>query len=170
MLAHQLPVLPAFDQFWQELPGVFDWLHGVAEKISRPSLQVETRGAGAMDETWRPPPMSHAWHAAIPFEIIRFAAANRLCVDLTYQGTRRLIEPYSLRRTKDGNLLLYAVKHETGEPRSYRVDRIQGAVATQVSFIPRYLIELTPSGVIVAAPAARQSSSRAAPEFSRFRD
>ena len=91
--------------------------------------------------------MSHAWHAAIPLEIIRFAAANRLCVDLTYESTRRLIEPYSLRRTQDGNLLLYAVKHETGEPRSYRVDRIQDAKATQVSFMPRYLIELTPSKV-----------------------
>ncbi|MGO9445702.1 MAG: nucleotidyl transferase AbiEii/AbiGii toxin family protein [Thiobacillaceae bacterium] len=162
MLAHQLPVLPAFDQFWQELPGVFDWLHGVAEKIARPSLQVQTPGAGAVDETWRPPSMSYAWHAPIPFEIIRFAAANRLCVDLTYQGTRRLIEPYSLRRTQDGNLLLYAVKHETGESRSYRVDRIQGAEATQVSFIPQYLIELTPSGVITAPPV----SSRAATNFS----
>ena len=147
MLAHQLPALPAFDQFWKELPGVFDWLHGGAEKIARPSLQMHTPGAGIVDEAWRPPSMSHAWHAAIPLEIIRFAAANRLCVDLTYKGTRRLIEPYSLRRTQDGNLLLYAVKHETGEPRFYRVDRIQRAEATQVSFTPQYLIELTPSKV-----------------------
>lgn len=154
MLAHQLPVLPAFEQFWQELPGVFNWLLGVAERITKPALQVQTRGAGAIDEAWRPPSMSHAWHVAIPFEVIRFAAANRLCVNLSYQGTQRLIEPYSLRRTQDGNLLLYAVKHETGEPRSYRVDRIQGAEATQVSFIPRYLIELTPSGVISAPPVA----------------
>jgi len=169
MLAHQLPVLPAFEQFWQELPGVFDWLHGVAEKIARPSLQMYTPGVGAVDETWRPPSMSHAWHAAIPFEIIRFAAANRLCVDLTYQGTRRLIEPYSLRRTQDGNLLLYAVKHETGEPRSYRVDRIQGAEATQVSFIPRYLIELTPSGVISVPPVSRRAATNFSPRISRPR-
>ena len=147
MLAHQLPVLPPFEQFWQELPNVFDWLHGVTEKIARQPLQMHSPGAGAVDETWRPPSMSQAWNTATPFEIIRFSAANRLCVDLTYQGSRRLIEPYSLRRTQDGNLLLYAVKHQTGEPRSYRVDRIQGAEATQVSFVPRYLIELTPAGV-----------------------
>ena len=29
-------------------------------------------------------------------EIIRFAAANHLCVDLEYQGSVRRIEPYSL--------------------------------------------------------------------------
>lgn len=157
MLAHQLPVLPPFEQFWQELPGVFDWLHGVAEKTIKSSIQVSSYGAGAVDEAWRPPSMSQAWHTATPFEIIRFAAANRLCVDLTYQGSRRLIEPYSLRRTQDGNLLLYAVKHETGEPRSYRVDRIQGAEATQVSFIPRYLIELTPAGMISAPPVSNRA-------------
>lgn len=145
MLAHQLPALPPFEQFWQELPNVFDWLHGVAEKATKLSIYVATTGTDEVDETWRPPPMSHAWHTATPFEIIRFAAANRLCVDLTYQNSRRLIEPYSLRRTQDGSLLLYAVKYQTGEPRSYRIDKIQGAVATQVSFVPRYLIELTPA-------------------------
>lgn len=172
MLAHQLPVLPAFEQFWQELPGVFDWLHGVAEKIAKPSLQVPTHGAGAMDEAWRPPSMSHAWHAAIPFEIIRFAAANRLCVNLEYRDengrvSKRLIEPYSLRRTQEGNLLLYAVKHETGESRSYRVDRIQGAEATQVSFTPRYLIELTPAGVLSAPSVATRSAGSALPRLGR---
>lgn len=167
MLAHQLPVLPPFEQFWQELPGVFDWLHGVTEKAIKSSIQVS--GAGAVDEAWRPPAMSQAWHTATPFEIIRFAAANRLCVDLTYQGSRRLIEPYSLRRTQDGNLLLYAVKHETGEPRSYRVDRIQGAEATQVSFIPRYLIELTPAGMISAPPVSNRAIVDFAPKVSRPR-
>ena len=133
------------EQFWQELPNLFDWLHGVMEKIARQPLQMHAAGAGAVDETWRPPSMSQAWNTATPFGIIRFAAANRLCVDLTYQGSRRLIEPYSLQRTQDGDLLLYAGKHQTGAPRSYRVDRIQGAEATQVSFVPRYLIELTPA-------------------------
>jgi predicted DNA-binding transcriptional regulator YafY len=92
--------------------------------------------------------MIHAWHAAVPLEVIRFAAANRLCIDLEYDGTRRLIEAYSLRRTMDGNLLLFAVKHETGELRSYRVDRIQGATVSQTPFFPRYVIELTPMGPV----------------------
>lgn len=155
MLGHQLPALPPFEQSWQELPALFGWLHGVVEKVVRPAIQVGGVGAVAVDDAWRPPPMVQAWHTSTPLEIIRFAAANRLCIDLSYQSSHRLIEPYSLRRTKEGNLLLYAVKHQTGEARSYRVDRIQGAQATQTSFAPRYVVELTPVGPMFASPTTR---------------
>ncbi len=140
MLGHQLPMLPPFDQFWKELPAIFGWLYRAVEKAAPSPMPL--MGA-SVDETWSPPSMAYAWHSAAPLEVIRFAAANRLCVDLTYAGTRRLIEPYSLRRTRDGNLLLYAVKHATAEDRSYRVDRIQGTSVTQTPFEPRYAIELT---------------------------
>jgi len=92
--------------------------------------------------------MAQAWHTEVPLEKIRFAAANRLCVNLYYKGTHRLIEPYSVRRSKAGDLLLFAIKHNTNEPRSYRVDRIQGAEITNTAFIPKYTIELTPSGQV----------------------
>lgn len=155
MLAHQLPALPPFAQFWDELPAVFDWLHGVMELAApRP---IPAMG-GVMDETWHPPAMVQAWHANVPLEIIRFAAANHLCVNLAYQGSQRLIEPYSLRRTQEGNLLLHAVRHQTGEPRSYRVDRIQGAEATQEPFIPRYAIEFSASGPLSTPASARRST------------
>jgi len=147
MLGHQLPKLPPFEQFWQELPAVFDWLHGRQEKAVRPSIQVPT---AAIDKAWRPPSMALAWHVPVPLEAIRFAAANRLCVELTYQGSSRLIEPYSLRRSREGNLLLFAVKHDTGEDRSYRVDRIQKAQISEIPFTPRYAVELTPLGPIEA--------------------
>jgi hypothetical protein len=153
MLGHQLPMLPPFEQFWNELPVIFEWLYRAVEKAA-PS-PIPLMGA-ALDETWRPPPMAYAWHTTIPLEIIRFAAANRLCVDLTYDGTQRTIEPYSLRRTRDGNLLLYAVKHATGEDRSYRVDRIQGASVTKIPFTPRYMVELTASSPISIQPTIRR--------------
>jgi predicted nucleotidyltransferase component of viral defense system len=141
MLRHQLPALPPFEHFWAEVPAVLDWLGGSVEKGVLPS--IETMDIG-VDEAWVPPAMVQAWGASVPLEVIRFAAANRLCIDLAYQGTRRLIEPYSLRRTRDGNLLLYAVEHETGQIRSYRVDRIQGAEASNKPFVPRHKVELTP--------------------------
>ncbi|MFV1984350.1 MAG: WYL domain-containing protein [Thiohalomonadales bacterium] len=94
--------------------------------------------------------MAQAWHTGVPLEIIRFAAANRLCIELEYDNSHRIIEPYSLRKTKDGNILLYAVRHEDGLPRSYRIDRIQGATATKVTFMPRYAIELTVYGPLHA--------------------
>jgi len=166
MLGHQLPTLPPFAQAWDEIPKLFDWLAGTVEKPIRPLMQTGGAGGTEIDESWRPPAMATAWGTSTPLESIRFAAANRLCVDLAYQNSRRLIEPYSLRRSKDGNLLLYAAKHETGEPRAYRVDRIEGARTTQTSFVPRYVVELTPSGPISARPLARQAVSSRLPRVS----
>jgi predicted nucleotidyltransferase component of viral defense system len=152
MLAHQLPMLPPFEQFWDELPKIFNWLYGKVEKEVQsliPSIGIQ------IDDRWRAPIMATAWHTKVPFEIIRYAGANRLCVDLQYQGSKRLIEPYSLRRSRDGNLLLYAVKHLSGEPRSYRADRIEGATVTDKPFIPRFTVELSESGPISAPPISR---------------
>jgi len=72
MLAHQLPVLPSFDQFWAELPAVLDWLHNVAEKPVLAGIKIRE----AIDESWLPPSMVHAWHAPVPLESVRFAAAT----------------------------------------------------------------------------------------------
>ena len=156
MLAHQLPVLPPFEQFWNELPVVFDWLYGRIEKEIKTAIPA---GRITLDEQWRAPVMATAWRTSIPLEAIRYAGANRLCVDLRYQGSDRLIEPYSLRRSQEGNLLLYAVKQQTGELRSYRVDRIQGATVTETPFLPRYTIELSESGPLSAPPVSKNYES-----------
>ena len=156
MLAHQLPVLPDLEQFWNEIPNVFRWLHGEVERPSLGSAPI----IGSLDNTWQPPAMVHAWHANVPLESVRFAAANRLCVNLRYLNSWRLIEPYSLRRSMDGNLLLCAVKHETGESRTYRVDQIQGIEVSKTTFNPRYHIELTPTGPLAAPPVQRHAAPR----------
>jgi len=57
MLGYQVPVLPPFEQFWQELPEVFDWLYRAVEKaaltampvgrqVIRYSLAAASHGAG----------------------------------------------------------------------------------------------------------------------------
>lgn len=155
MLAHQLPVLPPFDQFWDELPQVFDWLYEVAEKPTYAAMQTRE----AIDENWQPPAMVQAWHVAVPLESVRFAAANRLCVNLQYKNSWRLIEPYSLRRSSAGNLLLCAVRHEDGEVRSYRVDQIQGVEVSTTPFVPKYPVELTPAGSLHAPEIQRRAIS-----------
>jgi WYL domain len=91
-------------------------------------------------------PMSLPVRARSTLEIIRFAAANHLCVDLTYDGSVRRIEAYLLRQTNDGKFLLYAIRSDSGAHRSYRVDRMQGAAVTSQVFSPRYLVELTSTG------------------------
>jgi predicted nucleotidyltransferase component of viral defense system len=156
MLAHQLPRLPPLAQFFDELPRVFSWLF---EAVSRP-VMAPVPIAADEDAAWRPPAMVTSWGFTVPLEIIRFAAANHLCVDLSYQGSHRLIEPYSLRQTRGGNIVLHAIRNDSGEHRSYRVDRIEGASATATSFTPRYAIELTTAGPLsIPSTASRATSS-----------
>ena len=154
MLGHQLPALPPFEQFWGELPALFDWLEGIAE------TELPAAIALAADEEpgWSPPPTVWTWGAAVPLETVRFAAANRLCVELGYQRRVRVIEPYSLRRSRDGHLLLHAVKADTREHRSYRVDRMESVRVTTRPFRPVYAIEFASVGPLSAPSTARRST------------
>ena len=143
MLGHQLPVLPPVADFWAALPEVFSWIMGGEETPQRTQIAPSS---GEITIRSRVLPVAVPHRARAPLEIIRFAAANRLCVDLVYDGSTRRIEPYSLRQTADGNFVLHAIRRESGEHRSYRVDRMQGAYVVGESFAPRYLVELTSEG------------------------
>ena len=162
MLGHQLQVLPPFEQFWEDLPKIFSWLEGkyISEKAEK--IPAGKTIEKQEDFTWSPPPTIWKWGVGVPLESIRFAAVNHLCVELGYRGDMRIIEPYSLRRTKDGNLILHAIKTATEESRSYRVDRIESIKVTTKTFQPRYAIEFSASGTIHAPDTERKS------EFSSY--
>ena len=149
MLAHQLPALPDLEAYWQSLSNFFDWLEG------RRAEEAPTLGAITQsDAVYRPQygKLGLRTQSGNSLEIIRFAAGNRLCVDLDYtdqQGRRRsrIIEPYSLRRAGNGNILLYAVRAENGQIRSYNINQINDASITNQVFVPRYEVELSPDGL-----------------------
>jgi len=149
MLAHQLQALPPFEPFWDELPGLFAWLDGAEVGAALPAYPVAIND----DQSWTPPPTIWTWGAGVPLESIRFAAANRLCVELGYQGSVRTIEPYSLRRSRDGHLLLHAIRADSREHRSYRVDGITSVRATNRPFRPVYAVEFAAAGPMFAAPS-----------------
>jgi predicted nucleotidyltransferase component of viral defense system len=168
MLTHQLPSLPPVEAFWSELPALFVWIEG-GRQPAIPAAFPLTRGDVVIRSpagTLSIPGMA----STAPLEVIRFAASNRLCVELDYmdeEGRRsvRIIEPYSLRRTQAGDIVLHGVRADNQLHRSYRVDRIRGASTTQRTFTPRYAVELTPTGPISVPPvtyAPRVSSPRAA--------
>lgn len=181
MLAHQLPRLPDLDTYWNSLPGFFRWLEG-RDTRERPRL-----AAIPGDEQVYQPAYGHLGLRTLngnSLEIIRFAAGNRLCVNLDYtdnNGRRssRVIEPYSLRQAQNGNVLLYAVRAEDGQIRAYKITQINDVSITNKVFVPRYQVELSPSGILMpitqtassmrlglptrrkgVSPAIRQSSSR----------
>ena len=141
MLGHQLPrPLPPFAGFWSDLDDVFRWLTGTLQIESLPRASL-----GDLDPAWQVPQAITSWRRGIPLELLRYAGVNRLKVDIDYraengrQGPRR-VEPYSLRRTRDGNLVLFEV-NDRRQLRSYRVDRIVGIKPTTDPFTPTYRVE-----------------------------
>jgi predicted nucleotidyltransferase component of viral defense system len=139
MLGHQLPTLPPVGEFVTALDDLFGWLKGEGGV----ELEPVPAGREAVEEEWVAPPTISRWPGGAPLEKIRFAGANNLLVELRYRGSTRLIEPYALRRSRAGNLLVYAIKAGSGALRAYRVDRIEGAVVTQTPYIPRFANELS---------------------------
>lgn len=140
MLGHQLPFLPSFDDFWSQLDDVFSWLEG-----SRPLPQLaEIQPTESVTE-WRPARHMTSWQEGSAIELIRFAGANRLKVTIDYHPRQgrigpRTVEPYSLRYSQQGNLLVMVV-NDRGLIRSYRADRILAVRVEPESFAPRYLVE-----------------------------
>jgi predicted nucleotidyltransferase component of viral defense system len=148
MLDHQLPALLPVSTFWDELPEIFAWLAGGVASVL-PAMPIGSADAVIRNRTVQ---LSTGARGQSLIDLIRFAATNRLLVEIDYvdkQGVRstREIEAYSLRRSKVGDVLLMAVRAEDGKPRSYLVEKILAARPTQKSFKPRYPIELTPSGL-----------------------
>ncbi|MEK7404506.1 MAG: nucleotidyl transferase AbiEii/AbiGii toxin family protein, partial [Acidobacteriota bacterium] len=160
MLRHQLPSLPPVESFWEALPEFFGWLVGTVFPVA-----VAPYPLAAGDEVLHIPVGAlRAPGRSTPFiEVIRFAAAIRLCVDLDYVGERgtpgtRTIEPYSLRRTQEGNVVLHAVRSQNQQHRSYGVDRIRGTRITHQTFTPRYAVELTATGPLTVLPTVNRQS------------
>jgi predicted nucleotidyltransferase component of viral defense system len=141
MLGHQLPEpTPEFVTFWDTLGDVFAWLAG---DLVLPVLQrAEEPG---LDPKWIAPRAISSWNYGFPLELVRYAGANRLKVEIDYRALQgrqgpRIVEPYSLRASQDGNVRLMVV-NDQGWIRGYRLDRIAGVRATTESFVPRYVVE-----------------------------
>lgn len=141
MLGHQLPSpLAPFAAFWDALDDVFAWLGGDARIPSLPRAEL-----GTLDAAWIAPRAMTFWRQGAPLELVRYAGANRLKVEIDYRAESgrqgpRVVEPYSFRRTSEGNLQLFVV-NDRGQLRGYRVDRIAGVRPTSETFAPRFRVE-----------------------------
>jgi hypothetical protein len=150
MLEHQLPSLPPLDAFWDELPAFFDWLTSGRVPVALAAFRGSA-GETLLRERVLRLPISAARQSHI--EVIRFAAANRLLVDVDHRDeegrdSTATVEPYSLARTSTGDILLHTYDRTRNSQRSLRVDRIEGVRVTNQSFTPRYQIELAPQGPV----------------------
>ena len=80
-------------------------------------------------------------------EKARFAAANYLCVEVGYQDRTYMVEPYSLRKTRSGQLILYTVVSDTGSVSAYRVDQIDSLNVTTTAFTPKFALDVVDTSI-----------------------
>jgi predicted nucleotidyltransferase component of viral defense system len=155
MLGHQLPATPLLDDFLARLPEGIAWMR---EPQAAPAVRAAAATARA-PRLLSPVPARpgeslviergiRTWGVAAPLEAIRFAGASHLLVEFRYHGAVRRIEPYSLRRPKTGNLLLYGFEQlkngsSTNDIRAYKVAEMDQVRILNMSFAPRFAIELT---------------------------
>jgi hypothetical protein len=144
-LSHQILMLPPFDSFWNELPIFFTWLYsGYKENLS--AIEIDDKST----VSFIPDNQKTFAHSNI-FEILQFSAASRVCLKIHYKKLNGdikdyLIEPYSLRKSSNNKVLLYAVKHNTDQPRCFHIDNVISMEATSQPFQPKYAIEIPPYG------------------------
>lgn len=157
-LGHQLEVLPPAESFYNDLrPALSWWIDERAVESFLPSISYEKEEI-SIPRAYFPESIkiqSRETNLRHPIDVlslkyidhIRYAARNRLCVEIEYKKIRRLIEPYSLRRKKTGNVLLYAheiIKEGTNTNRikAYKINEISNVEVKQQAFLPRYVVEL----------------------------
>jgi len=157
-LKHQIHILPDFQSFLTELPQVLAWLEGEEVEILESVPGVGEQEGEVVKEAVSTlvlpgPATSH-------LDRIRFAAASRLLIRLGYDGKFRDIEPYALAKSSDGNLLLQSIRHDSGESRSYRFDRMESVQVLEQTFTPRYVIEITSAGYLPIHQKTRNATPR----------
>jgi len=153
MLTHQLSNLPMFESFWNDLPLFFDWLVGELAEKTVASISKK-------DEIiFHPGRIIHAHSQDFPLQRIQFAAANRVCVILTYNNKEKTVEPISFRRSKSGNRLFYGFERETNHPKAYSISKIQSIEITNIPYTEKYPVEISSSGQISMPLIRRKSSS-----------
>lgn len=160
MLAHQLPSLPPVENFLSRLGAALQWLISPSAAEQMPSAPVVLpHVAAAPTETIVAPAASVVWRTAVPLETVRFAGANRILIEFDYNGKGRTVEPYSLRRSSRGNLLLYAWELQSNQIKCFDVAKMATLRTTNRSFVPRYAVELTASGALnTNIPVTRSSA------------
>ncbi len=157
-LGHQLQVLPTAESFYDDLRSALSWwmdehpaelvlptISKAKEEQTLPRVHFPEASSFLAKNIGTVQPVQIPFHRHL--DQIRYAARNRLCVEIEYHGVTRLVEPYSLRQPRTGNLLLYIYELKRGAGKSegikaYKINEIANATVTPQGFLPRYIVEL----------------------------
>lgn len=151
-LKHQLLILPSAESFYYDLRSALSWwIDEQSTEINLPPIsnlmeeKIMPRAPFSEPATLKANKISGEQDYII--DQIRYAARNRLCIKIHYHNATHLVEPYSLRQSRTGNLLLYVYELQkeytrTEEIKAYEIDEITNSEIIQQEFSPRYVIEL----------------------------
>lgn len=141
-LKHQTVHVPPIENYLNDLPRFLDWILCGGDPVSLDA--PDSIDPLEMHTLIKDRVISNQTGTKVQglAEHIRFAAANRICVDITHGGETERVEAYSLRRGWDGEAVLHAHEISSDQTRMYRMNDIQEVVITDQAFTPRYRSEL----------------------------
>ena len=143
-LAHQINTLPTVDTFIDDLKDAIAWW--LEPDIAKPILQPMPNATGEIVPRSLFPSVN--WQTGpTAIDQVQHAARNKLCAIISYHGSTRLVEPYSLRYPSIGNEILHVWEVEkNGIPsdmhKSFKTHEIDSASISNHSFVPKWEIEL----------------------------
>lgn len=146
-LSHQLPVLPDFESFWEDLNLFFDWLERPEQGIRKlPEISKNDNERIVSDLFFKNLELSKI----NLLNSIQFACTNRLCIEIKYLGENKTkeiftVEPYSLRESNEKDLVLYCINHLTKETIGLFVSRLLKVTLLQTHFTPSFQIDFLPT-------------------------
>lgn len=143
-LAHQISNLPPIETILDDLEDAIAWW--LQPDLAKPSLEPMPQASGHVvprsffpTVNWRTGPSA--------IDQIRHATQNKLCALVSYHGSMRLVEPYSLRYPATGNEILHVWEVErngmpSNQHKSFKTNEIDSASISNRTFIPKWEIEL----------------------------
>ena len=141
MLAHQLPFLPSLKSFWDDLKPFFSWLEGNIQE--KHFVEISDKD----EEVFLPERIKSTLSVDVITHKIQFAAANRVCVEILYHDKKHIVEPLSLRLSKDNNKVFYGYEKDSATIKCYILAEIKSINILNLPYKEKeYPIEIATSG------------------------
>lgn len=143
-LAHQITDLPPVDSYITDLENAIAWW--LEPALAAPQLNSMPQAGGMLVARKMFPDISPGI-APSTMDHIRKAARNRFQVLVGYNGSERLVEPYSLRYPATGNEILHVWEVNkngvrSNQHKSFITNRLTYLSTSGQTFIPKWVVEL----------------------------
>jgi len=143
-LSHQINELPDVDIYFDDLSDAIAWW--LEPEIATPRLKPMPQATGELVQRQLYPKIN-LQTGPTAMNLISRAARNNRCALISYHGSNRLVEPYSLRYPSTGNEILHVWEIEkngmsSNSHKSFKTYEIDSASISDQSFIPKWEVEL----------------------------